>query len=153
MTPKKIVHDMTAPEMTRVAVRVPKTTLDEINLWVDELGVRRSHFLGIALVAGARTLVRACLPPSPAVEEEPQEHGVDLMDHLSAAPKLRSTPGTLPTQAQSAIDQMQSEIAALRAEIGHLQDRLARADRPKKGRQQAPTEHGGSTGSALPRKE
>ena len=52
-------YDMSTPHMTRVTVRIPKTTLDQINDWVDTLGVRRSHFLGIALVAGVRSLIRA----------------------------------------------------------------------------------------------
>lgn len=155
MAPKKPAYDMTAPEMTRVTVRVPKTTLDQIGQWVDELGVRRSHFLGIALVAGSRLLVGTCsreiLAPN---EPEPELNAADLMSRLSASQKFRSqalaeqSAGTLPAVAQSAVVEMQNEIAALRAEVSVLESRLAHADKTRKGRRQALVEQGGPNASA-----
>jgi hypothetical protein len=82
--------DMSTPEMTRITVRVPKATLDQINQWVDLLGVRRSHFLGIALVAGARSLIRASalelsLHPAGEAAAEGAEEGVEAeLGHLRA---------------------------------------------------------------------
>jgi len=97
--------DMTAPKMTRVTVRVPKATLDQINEWVDALGVRRSHFLGIALVAGVRSLIRAS-----AIE-------------LSLAPKeLDQAPGQQRTEPdQAGLQALTQMVETFQADLGHLQ--------------------------------
>lgn len=108
------IYDMKAPKMTRVTVRVPKTTLDQINDWVDALGVRRSHFLGIALVSGVRSLIRASalemsLPPEsvpPVGEPAPQgteSNASDLNELLQVVKTL-----------ESEISGLQSEVADLR---------------------------------------
>jgi len=105
-------HDMTAPKMTRVAVRVPHTTLDQINDWVDALGVRRSHFLGIALVAGVRSLMRAsALELSwPAAADEPT---ADDPDDSAAS----GEPAALTAQVTS----LEAEIVRLQAEVARWQ--------------------------------
>jgi hypothetical protein len=97
--------DMTAPKMTRVTVRVPKTTLDQIDEWVEALGVRRSHFLGIALVAGVRSLIRAS-----AIE-------------LSLAPKeLDQEPGQQTAEPDRAdVQTLTQMVGALQADLGRLQ--------------------------------
>ena len=92
-------YDMSTPHMTRVTVRIPKTTLDQINDWVDTLGVRRSHFLGIALVAGARSLIQASAlelalatetdsekgrEPKPVQDDATKESLVDIVETLKA---------------------------------------------------------------------
>ncbi|MBN1936309.1 MAG: hypothetical protein JW934_16705 [Anaerolineae bacterium] len=74
-------HDMTTPAMTRATVRVPEATLAQIDRWADALGVRRSHFLGIALVAGARSIIRSCAPEllscSPEISVPPLDTAQD----------------------------------------------------------------------------
>ena len=101
-------HEMAAPKMTRVTVRVPKLTLEEINQWVDGLGVRRSHFLALALVAGARSLMHACAfePPDPA---EPP------FAELPASDQVQVT-------VDDTIPDLQAQIVALTARIQALQD-------------------------------
>ncbi len=116
-------HDMTTPKMTRVTVRVPKTTLDQINDWVDTLGVRRSHFLGIALVAGVRSLMRASA----------------LEMSLSSAGSLQSDadspvkePAQQPAKSDSidsdglnhVVKALKAEVASLQAEVTDLRDQL-----------------------------
>lgn len=94
MTPKQ---SMTTPKMTRVTVRVPKATLAQINEWVSALGVRRSHFLGIALVSGARSLMQANAPADISAEERTGDLG-------------------------QVIDDLKTEIADLRAALTELQE-------------------------------
>ena len=113
-------HDMTTPKMTRVTVRVPKTTLDQINEWVDTLGVRRSHFLGIAIVAGARTLIRASALEAPA--------GLHPLAPLRT-PTDNPLQGTMPGEAGAPapaddLQLMASEIGRLQAEIAFLRKQL-----------------------------
>jgi hypothetical protein len=114
-----IKHDMTTPKMTRVTVRVPKTTLDQINDWVDALGVRRSHFLGIALVAGVRSLIRAsALEVAPSSEEAGQQAAAGD----SAAGDSASTDDGEPQKAEAEIAALKAEIAVLREQLAALQD-------------------------------
>jgi hypothetical protein len=113
-------YDMTAPEMTRVTVRVPKAMLDQIDRWVDSLGVRRSHFLGIALVAGSRLLVRACVPE--ALVPEGQARVGDAVGRAGG----QAVGGDVEAPVILMLEMMQAEIAALRAEVAELQDRLTR---------------------------
>ena len=110
-------HEMAAPKMTRVTVRVPKATLEEINQWVDGLGVRRSHFLALALVAGARSLMQACAfePPGPA---EPPFAELPASDQVQEV----TVDDTIPDR--------QAQIAALTARIQALQDPHAPVDSP-----------------------
>lgn len=113
--PKK--HDMTAPKMTRVVVRVPKTTLDQINDWVDTLGVRRSHFLGIALVAGVRSLIQASalqvLPtPGSSLQPDGDSSGESRVGHTMA--------GTDSTD----IGVLVQTVKTLKSEIKDLKDQL-----------------------------
>lgn len=107
-------HDMTTPKMTRVAVRVPTSTLDQINAWVDTLGVRRSHFLGIALVSGVRSLVRAsALEILPGAAPADKEGGLE-------------DPVSETTESHSAsVDRLTEEVRALKAENARLQAELA----------------------------
>ncbi len=102
MTPKQ---SMTTPKMTRVTVRVPKATLAQINEWVSALGVRRSHFLGIALVSGARSLMQANAPGAealaPPADISAEERAGDL---------------------GQVIDDLKTEIADLRAALTELQE-------------------------------
>lgn len=110
---------MTAPKMTRVAVRVPHTTLDQINDWVDALGVRRSHFLGIALVAGVRSLMRASALelswPAPTDESgEPAEGQEPDTSQAHAAEWEALT--ALVEQLAAQVAQLQAEVASLRGE-------------------------------------
>jgi hypothetical protein len=114
-------HDMTAPKMTRVTVRVPKTTLDQINEWVDALGVRRSHFLGIALVAGVRSLIRAS-----AVELSLEPQAARQLEvgfgPLEARHQAEATdPASLHALAQR-IETLQAELARTRAEVSALRE-------------------------------
>jgi hypothetical protein len=114
-----IKHDMTTPKMTRVTVRVPKTTLDQINDWVDALGVRRSHFLGIALVAGVRSLIRAsALEVVPSSEEAGQR---------AAAGDAVDADEFGPDEAVTEIATLKAEIAVLREQLAALQDRQGRS--------------------------
>ena len=96
-------HEMAAPKMTRVTVRVPKATLEEINQWVDELGVRRSHFLALALVAGARSLMQACAFEPLAVTSEDallsDDLGQDTVD--DAVADLRTQVTALQVQLEA----------------------------------------------------
>ena len=99
--------------MTRVTVRVPKTTLDQINAWVDAIGVRRSHFLGIALVAGVRPLMRASAleisVPADGRAEAPvptEEERAENLDGLSTS-----------------IDNLKVDLARMRTEIEELRER------------------------------
>ena len=108
-------NDMTAPKMTRVTVRVPKTTLDQINEWVDALGVRRSHFLGIALVAGVRSLIRASaielsLSPRELDQEPGQQTGEPDRAGLKALTHMVET-------LEADLGRLQAEIIALREQL------------------------------------
>jgi cell division protein FtsB len=113
-------HDMTAPKMTRVTVRVPKTTLDQINDWVDTLGVRRSHFLGIALVSGVRSLIHAsALEMSLAAGESVQPD--------TGPPGKAAVPGQEPADPSAlaqTVESLRAEVEALQAEIADLRDQL-----------------------------
>jgi hypothetical protein len=124
------IDDMTAPKMTRVTVRVPKTTLDQINEWVDALGVRRSHFLGIALVAGVRSLIRA-----------------SAVELLSLAPEAAAQPGAVfkPREAgQQAAEPDRANVRALTQTVEALQADLARVRAEVAVlREQVPTHPGG----------
>jgi uncharacterized protein YceH (UPF0502 family) len=114
-----VKHDMTTPKMTRVTVRVPKTTLDQINDWVDALGVRRSHFLGIALVAGVRSLIRAsALEVAPSSEEARQQ--------AAEGDSANTDDGELQ-KAEAEIAALKAEIAVLREQLAALQDRQERS--------------------------
>jgi len=97
--------------MTRVTVRVPKATLDQINNWVDQLGVRRSHFLGIALVAGVRSLIRAS-----ALE---LALDVEMNFEKEKAPSSAHNGATVDN-LKEAVETLKAEVAALRAEIADL---------------------------------
>jgi metal-responsive CopG/Arc/MetJ family transcriptional regulator len=105
--------DMTAPNMTRVTVRVPKTTLDQINDWVDRLGVRRSHFLGIALVAGVRSLIRASALELALDTDIHSEKGKAATRH--EAPTVENLSAVVET--------LKAEVAALKTELASLQTR------------------------------
>jgi hypothetical protein len=115
------IRDMTAPEMTRVTVRVPKTTLDQINDWVDALGMRRSHFLGIALVAGVRSLIRAS-----AIELSLEPHSAMQLEAGFGSPKAgqqaeASDPASLHALVQR-VEALQAELARTRAEVSALRE-------------------------------
>jgi hypothetical protein len=118
-------------------VRVPKTTLDQIGQWVDALGVRRSHFLGIALVAGSRLLVRACSPETLMVRGAMKafDEMDAVLDHNVSRDEDYASNSVQTSQeaVQSVIPELKAEIGTLRAEIASLQDRLAHAERPRKG--------------------
>jgi hypothetical protein len=111
--------DMSAPKMTRVTVRVPRTTLDQINAWVDALGVRRSHFLGIALVAGVRSLMQAsALEMSLSPESGSQPEGDQTPEHPAQ-------PLNVPSNSDSnalnmTIETLSAEVKSLRAEVKDL---------------------------------
>ena len=113
-------HDMTAPKMTRVTVRVPRTTLDQINDWVDTLGVRRSHFLGIALVSGVRSLIHAsALEISLAAGESAQPD--------TGPPGKDAVPDPEPADPSAfaqTVETLSTEVATLRAEVADLRDQL-----------------------------
>ncbi len=111
--------DMTAPKMTRVAVRVPKTTLDQINDWVDTLGVRRSHFLGIALVAGVRSLIRASALDPTQTNEHVSQTRADAPDAETAL--AASSSDDVDVQAfREIVDSLRDELASLRTEVAVL---------------------------------
>jgi hypothetical protein len=126
IVPKRIdmtqKRNATAPKMTRVVVRVPKTTLDQINEWVDALGVRRSHFLGIALVAGVRSLMHASelkmpLPMEGSVSaEKPAQRAAE--PGASDMDELRQVVQTLKTEMAD----LQAEIADLRRQAQPQKD-------------------------------
>lgn len=115
MTSKK--HDMTAPKMTRVAVRVPKTTLDQINDWVDTLGVRRSHFLGIALVAGVRSLIQASALQVSPTPGSPLQPGGDPSGESSIEHTMSGTDSTDMGVLVQMVKTLQSEIADLKDQL------------------------------------
>ena len=106
-------EDMTAPKMTRVTVRVPKTTLEQINAWVDAIGVRRSHLLGIALVAGVRSLMRASALEISVPADGRAEATVPMEEEGT-----ESLAGLL-----TSIDDLKTEIARMRTEIEDLRER------------------------------
>ena len=107
--------DMTAPKMTRVTVRVPKTTLDQIDEWVDALGVRRSHFLGIALVAGVRSLIRAS-----AIELSLVSRELDQEPGQQTAEPDRADVQTLTQMVET----LQADLGRLQAEVVTLREQL-----------------------------
>jgi len=109
--------DMTTPKMTRVAVRVPKATLDQINSWVDALGVRRSHFLGIALVVGSRLLLKAS-----AVDQDVAEP-CRFADDVGQSAAARSDSETAASDQDRGYG-AHASIARLRAEVQALSSRL-----------------------------
>jgi hypothetical protein len=117
------MDDMTAPKMTRVTVRVPKTTLDQINEWVDALGVRRSHFLGIALVAGVRSLIRAS-----AVELSLAPEATARPDGGFAPQGAGQHTAELDRASQRALTQtvetLKADLARTRAEVAALREQL-----------------------------
>ncbi len=47
---------MAEEEMTRVTVRVPESTKQQLDKWAETIGVRTSHFVAMALTLGAREL-------------------------------------------------------------------------------------------------
>jgi hypothetical protein len=109
-------HDMAAPKMTRVTVRVPKATLDQINDWVDALGVRRSHFLGIALVAGVRSLMRAsALELSLTPEGLAQPAGETRRQTATAN-------ATGSSELAQTVEALKSHVASLQVEVGDLKE-------------------------------
>jgi hypothetical protein len=112
---------MTAPEMTRVTVRVPKTTLDQINEWVDALGVRRSHFLGIALVAGVRSLIRASAVELSLAHEAAVQLDADVTSEEAQPQADKADPASLQTLAQT-VKALQAELARTRAEVAALRE-------------------------------
>ncbi len=123
-------QDMTAPKMTRVAVRVPRTTLDQINAWVDMLGVRRSHFLGIALVAGVRSLMRASALETSLVTESTSRQDAETS---SEAPD-RETSISGPADAEDlagGVEALKDGLASLQAEIAALKEQLSNLRNPE----------------------
>jgi cell division protein FtsB len=121
-------HDMTAPKMTRVTVRVPRTTLDQINDWVDALGVRRSHFLGIALVSGVRSLIHAS-----ALEISLAEG--DSAQRDAGPPGKDSVPAAEPVDASTlaqTVETLSAEVTSLQAEIADLREQLQAQRTPRK---------------------
>jgi len=123
------MHDMTAPEMTRVAVRVPRTTLDQINVWVDTLGVRRSHFLGIALVAGVRSLIQASALEVSFGSRRRLQADVGPADESAPDGVASDTPDDPDSLAQM-VRVLRSEVARLHSEIADLKVQLQRSRRP-----------------------
>jgi hypothetical protein len=117
MAPKS---DMSTPEMTRITVRVPQATLSQINDWVDTLGVRRSHFLGIALVAGARALIRAS-----ALDLSLRPEGGDAAGQALDEAASGQTPGS-----------PEADLASLRAEVAQLREQMGMLLRSIKGSEQ-----------------
>jgi hypothetical protein len=113
-------HDMTTPKMTRVTVRVPRTTLDQINNWVDTLGVRRSHFLGIALVAGVRSLIQA------SALEVSVSPGALATDPVAQRPPSSSGSQVSidPEELTQVVDTLRNEVAALQSEVLRLKGEL-----------------------------
>ena len=112
-------NDMTAPKITRVAVRVPKTTLDQINDWVDTLGVRRSHFLGIALVAGVRSLIRASALDTTQAGERVDRAQTGALDAETAS-VLSSSDADDTQTLRETVDTLRKELASLRTEVAVL---------------------------------
>jgi TolA-binding protein len=120
--------------MTRVTVRVPKTTLDQINEWVDALGVRRSHFLGIALVAGVRALMHASALEMPLAAARSAQSAVDLSGQGSAADGGQLEDGADLGAVTHMVRTLEAEIARLQAEIDDLGKQL-QAERTPSGKQ------------------
>jgi hypothetical protein len=120
MTQKR---DLTAPKMTRVTVRVPRTTLDQTNDWVDALGVRRSHFLGIALVAGVRSLMRASALEMSLPPESPTQPGIGPRAD-EPMPQGATSGGMDPDVLTQMVATLTSEVASLRAEVAGLREQL-----------------------------
>jgi hypothetical protein len=117
-------HDMTAPKMTRVTVRVPRTTLDQINDWVDTLGVRRSHFLGIALVAGVRSLMQASALEMSLAARDPSQSGTrPSAEGPTQRGAVAPDPADLTALAQM-IQTLQSEVSSVQSEVTDLKDHL-----------------------------
>jgi hypothetical protein len=137
-------HDMTAPEMTRVAVRVPCTTLDQINAWVDTLGVRRSHFLGIALVAGVRSLIQASALEVPFGSQRSLQADVELEE--SARDAVASDALDNPDSLAQMVRVLRSEVARLHSEIADLKAQLQRSRRPARKRGKDRTSNARSKG-------
>ena len=142
------MHDMTAPEMTRVAVRVPCTTLDQINTWVDMLGVRRSHFLGIALVAGVRSLIQAS-----ALEVSfgsPRYLQTDVEPADESAPDVVAS-DTLddPDSLAQTVRALRSEVTRLHSEIAGLKAQLQRSRRSGRKRSKGRTPSASSKAHTL----
>jgi hypothetical protein len=104
--------------MTRVTVRVPKTTLEQINEWVDTLGVRRSHFLGIALVAGVRSLIQAS-----ALEVSLASEGISRSG--TSSPSEGRVQHALPGGDPSSHDALLQQVEALRSQLRSLQAEMA----------------------------
>lgn len=127
-------HDMSAPKMTRVTVRVPRTTLDQINEWVDALGVRRSHFLGIALVAGVRALMHASALEMPLAAAHSVQTNAELIARSSASDdEALGGVADLDAVAQM-IQTLEAEVTRLQSEIVDLADQL-QAQRTQSGTQ------------------
>jgi TolA-binding protein len=116
-------YDMSAPKMTRVTVRVPRTTLDQINDWVDALGVRRSHFLGIALVAGVRSLMRASALELSLAPQHPAQSDMALPAGEPGQETIQSELVNLDELAR-AIEALNSQVASLQAEVADLKGQL-----------------------------
>ena len=112
--------DMTTPKMTRVTVRVPKATLDQINQWVDSLGVRRSHFLGIALVVGSRLLLRAGAVDMPMSEQRRAGDDGELTAMADLMPETAAPQASGPPDAREPIAALQAEILALESRLDAL---------------------------------
>ena len=123
-------NDMTAPKMTRVAVRVPKTTLDQINDWVDALGVRRSHFLGISLVAGVRSLIRASALDTTQAGERVDQARTDAPDAETAS-AVPSSDAVDIQALREMVDVLQNELASLRTEVAALRGKAADRQSPE----------------------
>jgi hypothetical protein len=118
------IDDMTAPKMTRVTVRVPRTTLEQINEWVDTLGVRRSHFLGIALVAGVRSLIQASALEVSLAAESSSRSGISSPAERRAGHTLTDgDPVNLDALVQLA-NTLRSEVTSLQSEIADLKVQL-----------------------------
>jgi hypothetical protein len=115
------IDDMTAPKMTRVTVRVPKATLDQINEWVDALGVRRSHFLGIALVAGVRSLIRASAVELSLAHEAAQQPGAGVPSREAGQQAEKPDPAGLHALTQM-VETLQADLARVRAEVAALRE-------------------------------
>lgn len=118
------IDDMTAPKMTRVTVRVPKTTLDQINEWVDALGVRRSHFLGIALVAGVRALIRASAIELSLAHEAAQQPGAGVPSREVGLQAEKPDPAGLHALTQM-VETLQADLARVRAEVVALREQVS----------------------------
>lgn len=123
-------NDMTAPKMTRVAVRVPRTTLDQINDWVDTLGVRRSHFLGIALVAGVRSLMRASALDTSHAGERADQARAGTRDAETASAVSSSDDADVQTLRET-VNALRDELASLRIEVTALRGEAADQQSPE----------------------